>query len=213
MQPIAPPSTSIEFGAVRASARTEYFDLQPLNAATAMLAAGWLAEPAVHKWLDFGGGRQVISGMALLSMGRSDKHAIRIVRDEAGEAFGIIALSHIDSPFRSAWFWAARDPARKRAPLHVWLSAMLRYGFNELGLRSVYSQAVEINAPSIASMRRAGMKEMGRQRLAHVIDGKFYDRILLDITDLDFRELEARNASGSAKDERSAVDRVSTMMP
>lgn len=192
-----PPSNSIELETAPPRGRSEYVDLQPLSAATAMLAAGWLAQPAVHKWLDFGSGRQVLSGLALLSMDRSRKHAIRIVHDEAGEAFGIIALSHVDSPFRSAWVWAARDPARKRAPLHVWLSAMLRYGFNELGLRSVYSQAVESNSPSIASVQRAGMKAMGRQRLAHVIDGQFYDRILFDITDLDFREIEARGTSDS----------------
>jgi len=192
MQSVSCSTPAIIQESVCASVDGECFELRPPTAETALTAAGWIAAPAVHKWLDFGGGRQVISGIGLLSMERSGKHAIRIVHDKAGEPFAIIALSHIDSPFRSAWIWAARDPARKRAPLRLWLWAMLRYGFCNLGLRSIYSQAVEINHPSIAGCRRAGMKEMGRQRLAHVIDGQFYDRLLFDMTDVDFHEIEAR---------------------
>lgn len=192
MESVSRSVGSITQKSVGAGVRERGFELRPPTAATASTAAGWIADPAVHKWFDFGGGRQVISGIALLSMERSGKHAIRMVHDEAGEAFAIIALSHTDSPFRSAWIWAARDPARKCVPLRFWLWAMLRYGFRTLGLRSIYSQAVEINHPSIAGCRCVGMKEMGRQRLAHVIDGEFYDRLLFDMTDVDFRELEAR---------------------
>lgn len=162
--------------------------LRNVTAESLEAAAKWLGEPANYKWLDFGGGRQVLTPAALHYMTRSGSHCIRTCHDETDRLVGIVGLQHVDSKFKSAMLWGVRPrlrpPTRSNAVHQI--RQIIKVGFTEYGLASIYAWVVAINAPSIVAVKAAGMTEMGRQRSAHVIDGVSYDRVLLDILPEEF---------------------------
>jgi RimJ/RimL family protein N-acetyltransferase len=159
----------------------------PFTAETAEVAGGWLEDEQNHKWLDFGGGRQVISGRTLHYMSRSKDNFIRSMVDN-GRQVGVIGLQHVTSPFRNAMLWGVRPRLRPPARTHAWIEIkqFVELGFRELDLHSIYAWVAESNRLSLANLERAGFRPMGRQRCAHVIDGVLQDRILLDVLASEF---------------------------
>ncbi len=172
--------------------RAEPSSVSELDSGDLDAVSVWLADPRIYKWLDFGGGRQILSRSALAVAVNSGTHCIRAVRDSTGRLIGITGLQHVNSPFRTGMIWGARPtlrpPSRTNASLQI--REMLRIGFTELGLRSIHAWVVERNKPSILAVLGGGMKPMGRQRLAHVIDGRSYDRLLFDIVAEEYAEQE-----------------------
>lgn len=170
---------------------------RPFTLETAEVAGRWLAEESNHKWLDFGGGRQVISGRTLFYMAQSRDNFIRSMHDGEGRQIGVIGLQHVSSPFRNAMLWGVRPRLRPPALTHAWveIKEFLRIAFAELDLHSVYAWVAEPNRLSLAALERVGMRPMGRQRAAHVIDGAWCDRILLDLMVSEFDPFDpARHA-------------------
>lgn len=62
------------------------------------------------------------------------------------------------------------------------------YGFTFLNLNTIYLWHVALNERAHHAYLKAGFKESGRIRQAEQINGKRYDRILMDITREDFGE-------------------------
>ena len=68
------------------------------------------------------------------------------------------------------------------------IRSMVRLGFTQLGLRSMHSWLVEDNVASIRMIERLGFRFTGRQRQCHVIDGRWCDRLLLDVLASEFED-------------------------
>ncbi|MBA2674451.1 GNAT family protein [Ramlibacter sp.] len=160
----------------------------PFTLESAEVAGGWLEDPQNHKWLDFGGGRQVLSGRALHYMSKSKDNFIRSMVADHTRQVGVIGLQHVSSPFRNAMLWGVRPRLRPPARTHAWIEIkqFLELGFRELDLHSVYAWVAESNRLSLANLERVGFKVQGRQRCAHVVDGVMQDRILLDLLASEF---------------------------
>ena len=55
------------------------------------LAAGWLASKEIYQWLDFGGGRQIVTPALLKVMAQRSSHFLRLYTNDADEPIGIVA--------------------------------------------------------------------------------------------------------------------------
>lgn len=173
--------------------RTEPVTLHPMTPPTITELANWLSHPNNYKWLDFGNGRQVLSANALTMMGKSGAHCLRACHDASGRVVGVAALQHVDNGFRSAMLWGVRfrvRPPSRSTAVHQ-IRQIFDVGFHELGLTSIYAWVAAPNSPSIATVKATGMREVGRQRQAHIIDGVAHDRLLFDILASEFDAQEA----------------------
>ena len=71
------------------------------------LAAGWLARKDIYQWLDFGGGRQIVTPALLKVMTQRESHFIRIYTSDRGTPIGIVALNSVDRTNRTGTLWGA----------------------------------------------------------------------------------------------------------
>lgn len=144
----------------------------------------WMQDPAVHRWFDFGHGRQQISITALTVMARSTQYCMRVF-GEAGAhtALGVVVLSDVLHPFGSAHFWVVRDRQQSAYPgiTADAVSALLHYGFHALARRSVNAWVVESNTRSLHLLAKVGFQRYGTQQACHVIDGQLQSRVHLEL--------------------------------
>jgi len=156
------------------------------------LAAGWLARKENYQWLDFGGGKQIVTPALLKIMVQRDAHFVRAyTADRDDVPIGIVGLNSVDRVFRTATFWGASGEKsfRNRGYSTLASSKLLTIAFRELGLNMLYTWAVEHN-PSLRTIERLGFRLIGRQRQCHCIDGERYDRLLFDLLASEHREIE-----------------------
>jgi len=165
------------------------------------LVAGWLARKENYQWLDFGGGKQIVTPALLKVMTQRDTHYLRVYTADDGRPIGVVGLNNVDRSFRSGTLWGATGEKsfRSRGYATFASSRFLTLAFEELGLHSVNTWIVEHN-PSRRVLERLKFRYYGRQRECHAIDGRFYDRLFFDLLASEHRELErppARTASGA----------------
>jgi RimJ/RimL family protein N-acetyltransferase len=155
------------------------------------LAAGWLASKENYQWLDFGGGRQIVTPALLKVMTQRSSHFLRLYTNDADEPIGIVALNSVDPTHGTGTLWGVTgEPGfRNRGYATFATSKFLTLAFNELGLRSVNTWAVEHN-PSVRALERLSFRYVGRQRQCHCMDGRVYDRLLFDLLASEHRELD-----------------------
>jgi RimJ/RimL family protein N-acetyltransferase len=154
------------------------------------LVAGWLNEPENARWLDFGDGRQSVSPEWLKVGTQRGTMVLRIFDSDAGTPAGVAGFDRINRHFRSAGiFVVVGDKAcLRRGYATRATTAMLTFGFADLGLHSIHTWVVEHN-PSVHVARNVGFKPVGRQRECHFIDGRPYDRLWFDILGSEHKEL------------------------
>lgn len=59
--------------------------------------------------------------------------------------------------------------------------AVLRFGFQELGLHRIWAQVVAENAPSIRVLKKLGMRQEGRLREKEFIKGRWHDQLIFAV--------------------------------
>ena len=157
------------------------------------LAAGWLARKENYQWLDFGGGRQLITPALLKVMAQRDSHFLRLYTGEEDAPIGILGLNSVDRVFRTATFWGASGEKsfRNRGYSTLSSSKFIGLAFRELGLAAMNTWVADGN-PSRKIIERLGFRYIGRQRLAHAIDGQPRDKLLYDLLASEHEELDAR---------------------
>jgi RimJ/RimL family protein N-acetyltransferase len=156
------------------------------------LAAGWLAQKENYQWLDFGGGKQIITPAVLKIMAQRETHFMRVwTSDRDDTPIGIVGLNNVDRASRTATFWgvAGDKSFRNRGTGTRAASKFLSLVFRELGLHSINTWVVE-NNPSLRIGERLHYNYIGRQRQCHCIDGRLYDCMLFDLLASEHKELE-----------------------
>ncbi len=68
------------------------------------------------------------------------------------------------------------------------INLLLDYGFNYLNLNSINLNVMEFNSRGIACYKKCGFKETGRRRKNVFVNGKYYDKVLMDILKEEFDE-------------------------
>jgi RimJ/RimL family protein N-acetyltransferase len=166
------------------------------------LVARWLARKENYQWLDFGGGRQVVTPALLKIMTQRESHFMRVyTTDENEEPIGIAGLNSVDRTSRTATLWGATGEKSFRSRGYATFagSKFLTLAFRELGLHAINTWVVEHN-PSLRLVQRLGFRLVGRQRQCHYIDGRVYDRLFFDLLASEHRELEVERPRRSEFD-------------
>ena len=177
------------------------------------LVAGWLAQRENYQWLDFGGGRQIVTPALLKVMTQRESHFMRVsTSPRDGTPFGILGLNNVDRHFKTATFWGATGDKSFRSRGYGTLAAskFLSLAFRELGLHSVNTWVVDHNS-SLRIGERLHYNFIGRQRQCHLIDGRLHDRLLFDLLASEHRDLEEErwNRLGKRGIDRTAQSRSS----
>jgi len=177
------------------------------------LIASWLARKENYQWLDFGGGRQVVTPALLKVMTQRESHFLRAYTDEDGTPIGIAGLNSVDRTFKTATLWGATGEKSFRSRGYATFagSMILTLAFRDLGLRAINTWVVE-NNPSLRLVQRLGFRPIGRQRQCHYIDDRVYDRLFFDLLATEHLQLEQSRphriepaaAQASQKEDRAA---------
>jgi RimJ/RimL family protein N-acetyltransferase len=175
------------------------------------LVHGWLADPDNAKWLDFGNIESPSPAfVAALVRKRPDVYWL-FTSDEGSQPVGLVALTQVNLRFGTGMPWMVlgnKRYARARLTTRA-LDALIRYGFDELGLTSLHAWAAAENAGCIKIAETLGFRAAGRQRQCHVVEGRRLDRLLYDLlrseyVPLDGAEPHARATPWSDPSARSA---------
>lgn len=166
--------------------------LLPLDSpALIQLAASWLALEENYRWLDFGGGRQVVTPALLKVMTQRESHVIRLYTAGGEDPVGIVGLNDVNRHAGTGTLWGVTGDKSFRSRGYATFagSRFMSFVFEELGLTAVNTWAVEHN-PSVRLIERLGFRFVGRQRQCHRMDGAVYDRLLFDLLAREHRALD-----------------------
>ncbi len=120
---------------------------------------------------------------------KGEKYAFAIEEKENGELIGSISLMDIEDN-------------NKRAEIGAWIKQeywgkgygteaeklIIKYGFEELNLHSIYGRVYEFNKRSQRAVEKTGFKKAGRFREAIYRHGEYHDAILYDILKEEYME-------------------------
>lgn len=158
--------------------------LRPPDAAALGRVAGWLADAATARWLDFGDGVQALSPATLAVMAKRSSHVLRVFTADGDDAVaGLVALSDVARTVGTARLWyvlGAKEHAGRGLTTRA-VAGLLTLAFTELGLGAVNAWAVDGNVASMKVLARNGFRLVGRQRRCHLMDGGRHDRLLYDL--------------------------------
>ena len=73
------------------------------------------------------------------------------------------------------------------------LKLLLDYGFNYQNLNNIMLTVMSFNERAIKCYKKVGFKEFGRRRQCYFLNGKYYDRIYMDILANEFEGNYIRN--------------------
>ena len=118
-----------------------------------------------------------------------------IVRQEDDKLIGSIGLHSIDNTNKSATLgiFGGEESGRNKGYGTEAVGLILDYGFNYLNLNNIKLDVMEFNDRAIACYKKCGFKEYGRRRKCYFLNGKYYDKIEMDILAEEFKEEYIRN--------------------
>ena len=153
--------------------------------------AEWMSRKENYQWLDFGGGRQILTPEWLKIMTQRPTEVLRVfTTDETEVPIGVVGLTGVNRHFATATLWAvlgdkgyARQGYATRA-----VSQTLTLAFQRHGLHAVNTWIVEGNH-SEHIVKRLRFRLIGRQRECHEIDGCLRDRLWFDLLASEHEEL------------------------
>ena len=113
-----------------------------------------------------------------------------IVKLENDEMIGTIGFDKIDYTNKVATLgiMIGEKENREKGYGTEAINLLLDYGFNYLNLNSVNLDVMEFNERGIACYKKCGFKEMGRRRKNVFVNGKYYDKLFMDILKEEFDE-------------------------
>ena len=163
-------------------------EIEPLSSTDFEAVAGWLATPAINRWLTPEWRERPANAVVLAIAVRNRRNRFFLVRYN-GEPCGLVALSDIDRVDRTAMVWYAlgQPQLSGKGITSEALRQLIRVGFDELELRSLHAWAMAQNQASIRILRKTGFREAGRLRQSACLDGEQTDRIYFDLISTEWR--------------------------
>lgn len=156
--------------------------IAPLNPDHLSVAASWLANPDINRWLTSEWrGRPADSAMLAIAL-RNRKNRIWLVLQDSVPV-GLVGLADIDPQDRCAMVWyLLGDTSRGgKGVVSEAVRQACRDGFQELGLRNIYAWIMEPNDKSRRVLEKNGFQEAGRLRAAADMAGAPVDRVYFDL--------------------------------
>lgn len=124
-----------------------------------------------------------------------DEATFSIIRLKDDELIGTIGLEKISHIHRGATLgiFIGDESGRNKGYGTEAVKLILDYGFNYLNLNNINLHVMEFNERAIACYKKCGFKEYGRRRKCYFLNGKYYDKIEMDILADEFKEECIRN--------------------
>lgn len=106
-----------------------------------------------------------------------------IVRKEDDELIGTVGLHDVDLVNRTATLgiFIGEHDGRNKGYGTETIRLILEYGFRYLNLNNIKLDVMEFNNRAIACYKKCGFKEYGRRRKCYFLNGKYHDKIEMDI--------------------------------
>ena len=113
----------------------------------------------------------------------NDEASFAIIRIEDDQIIGSISLEQISHIHRGATLgiFIGDKSGRNKGYGTEAVRLILDYGFNYLNLNNINLHVMEFNDRAIACYKKCGFKEYGRRRKCYFLNGKYYDKIEMDI--------------------------------
>lgn len=164
--------------------------LERLAPAEYALAARWLSNPSINRWLTSEWRGRAVDTMTIGILVRDRRNLVYLVRHEDTPC-GLAALSEIDTVDRVAMVWyLLGEPQYARQGLTARaVDQLVAIAFEELQLASLYAWIMADNTPSRRVLERCGFREAGRIRTATCSGGKQLDRVYFDLVSADARKV------------------------
>ncbi|MDX1447877.1 MAG: GNAT family protein [Acidimicrobiia bacterium] len=109
-------------------------------------------------------------------------HGIFIIEDRAGgEAVGMISYGEVVDRFEATWGMALDRSRWGTGLAHDAADTLLRFFFEELGLRLVRLYTQTENERAVGAFRRLGFKESVRTPEAIFKSGRYADNLMMDL--------------------------------
>jgi RimJ/RimL family protein N-acetyltransferase len=163
--------------------------LSPMNPGDLDLYTKWLNDREVALWLSLY--PKLISLPAeqkTLEHLATEGYIFAIILRETGQCIGNISLTHIHDTYRQATLgiFIGETEHRSKGYGAEAIRLLLNYGFHTLNLHTVQLYVNSKNARAIACYKKCGFREVGRRREAIFMDGRYVDRVVMDILDREF---------------------------
>ena len=167
--------------------------LSPRNIEDAELYVKWMNDFDVTDFtgrtsqiMDIEGEKEYLSSASK----KTNNFSFAIVKQENDRLIGSAGLEKIDYINRVATLGIMigeqenREKGYGTETINLWLD----FGFNYLNLNNINLYVMEFNPRAIACYKKCGFKEMGRRRKTVFLNGKYYDKLYMDILKEEFDE-------------------------
>ena len=118
-----------------------------------------------------------------------------IVNLENDELIGNCGFNKIDQQNRTGTvgIFIGSENDRSKGYGEETLNLLLDYGFNYLNLNNISLTVMSFNNRAISCYKKVGFKEIGRMRECYYLNGKYYDKVYMDILTREFEGSYIRN--------------------
>ena len=170
--------------------------LSPRNSADYEIFAEWLNDPQVADYIGRSGKIMTNEGeKEFLENNNNPEATFSIIDINSDKMIGSISIEQIDHLNRCGTlgvFIGDKDYRDKGYGTEA-IKLILEYGFKYLNLKNINLDLVSANARAYRCYQKCGFKEYGRRRGCYFINGKYYDKISMDILDEEFEGDYIRN--------------------
>lgn len=125
----------------------------------------------------------------------TEKRTFNIVNLEDDKLFGTVGLEHINWVERSAvlGIFIGDDDFRSNGYGTEAIKLLLEYGFKYLNLHSIRLDLLSVNERAHKCYLKCGFKDTGCSREEIFLNGKYYDKLHMDILENEFEGDYIRN--------------------
>lgn len=125
----------------------------------------------------------------------NNEYDFAIVNLETDELIGNCGIMNINQKDRYAevGIFIGKEKDRNKGYGTEALKLLLDYSFNYLNLNNMELAVMSFNERAIACYKKVGFKEYGRRRESYFLNGKYYDRVFMDILAREFEGEYIRN--------------------
>lgn len=170
--------------------------LSPRNTEDYEIFAEWLNDPQVADYIGRSGKIMTNEGeKEYLEKNNNPEATFSIVDLNNDKLLGSISIEAIDHLNRcgTLGIFIGDGNYRNNGYGTEAIKLVLEYGFKYLNLKNIKLDLVSANERAYRCYQKCGFKEYGRRRKCYFINGKYYDKISMDILDEEFEGDYIRN--------------------
>lgn len=188
----------------------EFVDLRPLEPSDAAITLAW-RQSARARLLN-PGAATVEEQTAWIRARPANEYNFVIVL-KSGEPIGMLSLIQVNMMSKhaeTARFLIGDEDAVRGIPAAVEAMKLLyEFAFDQLGLLRIFGNVTADNMLMVKWQKYLGMKEEGRMRRHHFLNGKFQDAIILGLLEEEYREVSLPRMNALVKMGQSSSGEIS----